>query len=497
MAKKEKTEKAEKAPKRERKRKEKPQNPHTFDFRRPVGDPNEVLTVVKAFVENGKMLAPNKGLLSPKAYGDAVRAIKAAEEEGKPGPSMPPLYDPSRRWLAAQTNAACVVSGQKGKAAKEPKDWPVGTWREGDRVETKPLRLCHRQDVRDLIDEGNVAQIGQFNYVIGTVGEKENTPAPMVINGARTGNYLANLIALKELSFEGMDEINSVVGRINNDFEIVTLDDGTKPGVPVVCTPNMIVRDWGYFYRDDKKMTLAQIRRAIADGDTKGMRYQAEFTADKPLVGKSISQAQLWSKVRQQMKLSATKRDGKTALERFEARASRAGGEGGEVDARAWHNLAQVQTRTAPHETYPFGFFSAQTCCVPVAHFDEKGEKLLVRFVLGCHIGAKYAENQWQANDRIGGEEEAPAEKTPKAKKEPKPKAAKPKTPKAPKEKAAKEPKPKAEKPKKAKPKKSKPKQAETEAAPVVDGTQPEEIQDIGETAIESAETVAEEGTSA
>lgn len=384
--------KAEKSQTKFRKRRKKNvSNTHVFDFRRPV-PPETSLDVGRSWLAEGRMIVPNKGVFTPKQFGDAHRAIAESEDAGKLGASIPPLYDPLRRLVAWETNAKCAISGQKQRAPKQASDFP--NWREGDRLtDAVPLRLCHASDARDLVTnrDVNVLLIGEYNYVVGTITESGGVdlPAPFLINGARTGNYFHNLVALKRLSFDGMNEVNSLVGRFNANFEIVHLDDHTDPGVPIAASPNMLILDWGYFYRENKKMTLAQIRAAVREGDINNITYKAEYTAQHPLIGRSVSSSEFWAAVKKEMARAATKRDDKTAYDRFQERKPRTEIRQ-EAAVRAWHNLADVQTRTDPRELYPFGFYSTQTCCPPVSHFDEHSEKQ-VRFVLGCHIGAEYA----------------------------------------------------------------------------------------------------------
>lgn len=483
------------APKGKRGRQPKVVKPygHVFDFRRPVGDPQAEIDLYLA-VADGKTPSPNVGLMTGKAFGDAVRAQQAADENGDSAPSMPATYSMIRRELANRFRAVCIISGQKGKGKKPLKahdvpDSIAKTFGDADRVftneagEAMPLRLCHKPDVRKLVTdaESNILTVRDHEYVVGTTDES----AVFLANGAKTGNYGANIMAGKLLSFDGMGgKIKNLVAQINNAAEIITLDDGTEPGCQYPVPPNTILR-WGHFVRDDKEMTPAQVRKAVESDDIKGMKFVA---LAEPIVGNSFNQSKLWQAVKRQMSLADTKRgdgdDATTALERFEGRAARSGDEATDMTDRCWHNLRSVQTRTNPNETFPFGLFNMQTGIVPVSHYGSTVDEELVRFVIGAFVGADYSENRWEANYRLHPEQYEDAKSGGAA-------APVTKTVAAPKTKTnAKTPKAKTTKPKAAaKPKTPKVK-VETETAAAADA---EPVADEPEVEVETATEDAEE----
>ena len=480
------------APKGSKKRGRQPADkyPFVFDFRRPILDPKREIDFGKAVAE-GKQPDPNVGLIPAKAFGDQIRALRAAVAEGKDGPSVNPVYNMIRRGVASDSNATCIVNGQEklGKPPRKSHEVPEKLrtpWAPGDRVLVDgkdnpiPIRDCHVSDARSLVTNRaeNVLTIGKHDFVVGT----SDTPAAFLINGSRTGNYAANIRACKSISFNGkstQDKLTSLVGRFINDWGIITVDDGTTPGAKVAVAPNMVIDGWGYFYRGDSKMTCAQIRAAVEKGDVKGMTFKTVYAPNKEqLVGATMTRSKFWQASKREMGKASTKRmdaDGNetTASERFESRDTR--GKGKDVrDAadRAFENFFKVQNRTAPDEQYPFGTVSLQTMIVPVTLFGDSLDTPVVRMVIGSFVGAEYSESRGDADYRLNPEtyEDYVEPKATKPKAAAKPKAAeKPAAakPKAAKPKAAAKPaapKPVAAKPTAPKPT-EKPAQSESEAA--------------------------------
>jgi len=419
-------------------------HPHCFDFRRPVADPKTSIALWEEF-SNGKMVDPNKGMLSAKDYGDAFRAVEEAEAKEEMGPSIPPLYDPIRRLIAARTNATCIVSGQKngGKKPLARHNVPArlaDSFGPSDRVYTDAngdavyLRLCHAADARKLVtdSEDNVLTINRHDYVVGT----PDTSAVFLINGSKSGCYAKNLAAAKEIAFKGMEsELANLVGRFNNSATILTLEDGTTPGCKLPVHPNYFVT-LGYMERGGRKMTPAQIRAAVEKSETEGMKF---VEMSDPILSNPVLKSEL------------DRREGTN-----------------------WHDLITVQTRTLPNETYPFGLFSGQTGIAPFTHYNESSNpnelEMVLSFVVGDHCGATFAETFWEANVRLTPEGETPSKTEKKSeKKASAPKASKPKAPKVTKPKTAKTPK--ASKPKK----KTKGQDADS-AAPVETVNAPEPV---------------------
>lgn len=415
--------------------------PHPFDMRRPMASAADEIEFGHAIVE-GKKPSPNKGVMSAKQFGDAVRAAQAAVEADKEAPSIPPLYSMIRRQIANEHRATCIVSGQASKGKKPLKshnipDSLAKTFGDGDRVFTDgagkviPLRLCHKTDVRKLVVDAaeNILTIAGREYVVGTT----ETSAVFLANGSKTGSYGANIIAGKQLSFDGMgSRIKNLVGQINDDFLIVNLDDATTPGAELAVPPGAWIT-MGHLVRDGKPLTPNQVRK-LGD-DTKGVKFVA---LEEPIVGNPVTQSALWSAVKRHMARAATRigegDDATTALDRFSNRPARSGGDADDPSDKAWRNLRTVQTRTNPNELNPFGLFNSQTDCIPVAHYGDSLDEEQVTFIIGARVGAEWTENRWEANYRLHPEEyedetveetvvveEAP---TPKPKRKRKPKTA-------------------------------------------------------------------------
>jgi len=405
--------------------------PHVFDMRRPCADPAAELALGKAFYDEGKTPSPNVGVMSATALKTASVAFKSAFDAGDDVPSMPLMYSFIRRGIAGKRNATCVITGHKKKGAKPkaahniPKNL-TANWGDGDRVhvdlktgDPATLRCHHKPDARDLVVDRaeNVLSIGKWNYVVGTT----DTPAAFLINGSKTGGYGASISAGKREAFAGqLPILASLVGRFINEWATVTLDDGTDPGGQLSVGPNMLIDAWGYFERAGKRMTPAQIRKSVADGDIKGMSFKAVYTPDgEQLQSKTaLNRSTFWAVVKPQLKSAGTKRgDGDettTAYDRLAARKSRSGDEPKTPQQSSWENFSEVQTRTRLSEMHPFGGFSLQTGIIPVSHYGDDHKVLLVSFFLGAWVGAIHTENSRQAHYRLHPEEyESPGDPQP------------------------------------------------------------------------------------
>jgi len=396
------------AGKRGRRKVAKAQYPHPFDFRRPVKSAADSIAFFKSVVEDGKKLSPNAALLTGRQYGDLVNAHDAAIDEGKTPPSLPARYDPLRRQVAAMFDAFCIKIG-KGKRPRGLPENIAKMLEAGDTV-VPPMRLCHAQDARDLIvdRESNVLTVGKYDYVVGTT----ETPAVHLTQPHKTGSYGAVTENGRLLSFEGMNEVASLVGRFNNDFVVINLDDKTDPGCEVPFAPNQIIDEWGYFIRNGKRMTVAQIRSAVEKGETSDMKFESEYNVKNPLVGKSVSRKQLGSACKRAMSLAATKDENDlTDWDRFIGRKPRSEDNKEPTDAmdRLWYNLCVICRCSAEEET-PYGFRALQLGIVPSIHYGDSTDDELVRWIIGSRTGAPYSESRWEARARLAPDEEPKGE---------------------------------------------------------------------------------------
>lgn len=372
---------AKKTEKTKQKREPKPRNSFVFDLRRPFGgakkgkDGVEVdlggalaLEFGKAVAE-GKNPSPNKAVMSGTAFALAYDSWADDNAEGEfVPPSVPALYQPLVRQAARATRALAIVPGHESKHPKSPKNWPENVeFTPGDHL--VEVRICHSKDARKLVADAdqNILKINKHEYVVGTT----ETPAVFLVNGSKTGAQGASILAGKQLSFEGVSGIKNLVGRFNPDYHIQNIDDGTDPGAELAWGSNMRIDAWGTFERDNKEMTPAQIRKAVESGENKGMKF---VPLKEPIVGHSITEADLWRVVK--------KRDAKPNY--------------------FWKGITEAQTRIAPHEQTPLGIANGQTLIAPCIHYGESLKDERLRFVIGVFCGTEYTENKWQAGERLG-----------------------------------------------------------------------------------------------
>lgn len=386
------------------------QNKHVFNMLRPQSA--EATLEYGRAVADGQNPSPNKDIISVSELNKIAQAQIEARKAGKPIPSMPVVYQPLRVGFAMQTRARIALNGQPSKNTRKPRDWDghgLGEWEKPAYIAdpasdtARMPRRCHKHNVKDLVTDpdNNVVKIGRHEFVIGTDADS----AIFMINGSKTGNYGANILAGKRKAFSETDGLGNIVGRINNNFFIENLDDGTKPGAELAWGPQMCIDQWGYLSRNDRKMSYAQIRNAVEEGNLEGITFTA---IEQPIVGVSLTKAKFWQDVKKSMSLAATRDENeKNALERFEKRGM-GRSRGKDVQANSWTNL-KVQCRTNPKEMFPFGFFNSQTGIIPCAHFGDSITDERVTFVIGARVGAQWTENQHEARRRLNP---APAAET-------------------------------------------------------------------------------------
>jgi len=388
-------------------RKPKPKNDRIFNCLRPHTDMSAIVQYGEA-VDRGENPDPNVGIMSKEEFlalaVAQIESVKANEAVS----SMPAAYQPVIVGAGVSSGARFLTAGQKARNKVEPENWPsdLEPWQEGYRM-SDSHRRCHKTDARDLVidREQNVLTVGQNDFVVGT----DKVPAILLINASKTGSYGENIRCGKSVSFGDNEDIINLVGRFNNSYYVDYFDDGTVPGCPVVWAPNMCVDQWGYFELDGRRLSNTEIRSILAfDSSNTELTF---IPLDAPIVGKSLSQFNLWQDVCQSMSDVKTKdSSGLTALDRFKSRSAR-GEEKGDLSDNAWRNL-KVQCRTNPKELFPFGFFSAQTGVIPCLHFQDSTDKEYIRFVIGCRVGSAYSETLWEAKSRLKSKVESKSVET-------------------------------------------------------------------------------------
>lgn len=384
------------------------------DMRRPrAADHRKMIAEMVAKGEQPTVAQLNQGMLTAQQVQDEIgvwndeagvyepeTSYNAMLEAGKTPNPITPIYDPA--FVEAVKNGGYRIA-YMGQAKEQPADWPssLGAWSEGHKI-ADSIRLCHRRDLRKYVvdPEQNLVTINGETYIIGA----DDIPAPYVVNASKTGNYGANLIVGKRLSFDNASAadkrtLSVAVARLNKAVEAVKLDDGTK-GAVIHYLPYQLA-SWGHFERDGKAMTYKQIRAAIEKDETKGMKWVADKDA---IGGDPISDSQLWQGVKRVMSLAGTKNDeGLTAIDRF---AQRQTAEGKQTSDKAWDNL-NVQCRNQPFALTCLGHASAQTGVPPVQMRAEDNASIpLIRFVYNVRLGHDWRETKWEAAARIA--EEAP-----------------------------------------------------------------------------------------
>lgn len=371
-------------------------------------------------VSNGEDASPNKfRRITKSEFESEWAAYEAARKDGKPLPSLTPFYQPPVIDHINRLNARTIQYGQPAKHSRKPNNWPssLGEWAPGMFIAPHGhVRRCHQPDARKMVTNrtANIVDITidnkVFSVVVGEVVDgKTSVPAVMLVNAGKTGNYAANLEALKQLSLASLLENNrpnNIVGIFNPDFCKEILDDGTTPGCELAWSPNSKLT-WGYLKRGGNTMTPAQIRSVVtrlAAGETDANEGIEIAYLDAPLVGLSVKRSDWWTACQEIMAADVDPETGKSTFETF-----------GDEPAKAWYNL-MVQCRTDPNEQHPFGFFSVQLGLAPCPHFGGNVDEEMIRVVVAGgglgRIGYSFRETRRDAKRRLGLTATAVAEKT-------------------------------------------------------------------------------------
>lgn len=349
---------------------------------------------------NGAVLSQDDAAQEFKLHSEAMEdyktSVAAAIKSGssipaKPKiPSLSTVYDPVIATAINRLNCRVAIQGQEAKHNKEPADWSrqLGNWRPG-RYIADSVRVHHLKDLtRNIDSSNNLVSIGSYQYLIGS-----DESAIFAAMPSKTGNYAANIAAAKRLSFIGVEGLDDIVARFNNNIHTEHLDDGTHPGGRVHFLPNQMAT-WGYLVKGQERLSYDQIRKMVESKET-GIRF---VELDKPIVGNPFNQNQFCSQVQRSMSLVATKDDdGNTSWENFQKR----GGKKDDATSNVWRNLF-VQMRVDPAVWNCFGFENCQWGVVPVACFGDNVDKQMVRVVVGVRIGTEFSETRSQAKSRLG-----------------------------------------------------------------------------------------------
>ncbi len=333
-----------------------------------------ILKIGKDFVDE-KMPQLNAGLYTKAEYEVMLKAVKASKEDGKMPPPLPYLYSPVIVQIARKLKCDFAVRGQTEKQLKAPPEWntgKLGTHEPGMKIDR--FRMNHADDVRKMIEkpEENLRTIGSREYVLGTA----DTPAVLLVNSARSGNYYYNIRVAKRLSLSGIKDLKDLVGQIGNKLRVEKFEDGIEN----VWLPNQEL-SWGYLEKDGKRLTTSAIRK-LPD-DTTGIRFVA---LKKTIVGNAVDKDTCLKEIKREMSLAATKDEsGRTVWERFSDRKKK---KGTDTESCGWTNLTAHQTRINPNATNCLGFRNVQLEIPPFTEKDVDGN-ILIRFAVGCRLVTK------------------------------------------------------------------------------------------------------------
>ena len=326
-----------------------------------------IMQICKQFLD-GQTPNLNTGLYTKQEM-DVLEKARGAAAKGKK-PHLPFLYSPAIVQIARKQKSTFVIHGQVEKQPKEPSDWNTskfGTHEPGMRFDD--FRVNHVDDIRKTVDKEALRTIGSREYVVGTT----DVPAPFRLNSARSGNYHYNIAIAKQMSLEGIKELNNIVGQIGNKLRIEKFENGGE----VVWLPQHEIT-WGYLQKDKKALTPATIDKL--DEKTTGIRF-VPLKSDVRFVGRRVFKDECIKEVKRQMSLAGTKdEDGKTAWERFGGRKKSTTSE-----ECGWNNLVNTQKRINPEVLYCFGFRNVQQG-IPIFTGSDKDGNVFVQFVVGCRL---------------------------------------------------------------------------------------------------------------
>ena len=361
-------------------RQPRPQSDQVWNMTRPYSP--------ETALELGQALAAGESVSPSRFKPMGVNALNEALEAG----NRPATYQPVVVEHVHRINARTIQNGQAAKHPDKPVDWKdgYGKWEKGMYIAPHgALRRCHQPDVTRMVydREDNVVTLrlasGEVTVILGTSDDDGKTTCPAILNviSGKSGNYSANIEALKRTSLAqklSRNAFNNLVGFVNTEFVTETFDDGSV----VVWGPGQMV-EWGYIRRGGKNiLTPHQIRLAVEKDNFDGMTV--DFI-DEPIAGEGVTLAD-WYEACEKIMKSQKDESGESKVIPFD---------------KAVYNL-RVQSRTSPTEAFPFGFFGCQLGIVPCFFYGDDIETEMVRIVVGTRVGVEFCENKREAKRRLG-----------------------------------------------------------------------------------------------
>lgn len=364
-------------------RQPRPQSDQVWNMTRPYSP--------ETAVELGKALVAGESVSPSRFKPMGVNALNEAIEAG----NVPATYQPIVVEHVHQINARTLQKGQAAKHPDKPADWKdsYGKWEKGMYIaEHGSLRRCHQPDVTRMVSGDNVVAVTiddkDVFVILGTSDEDGKTVTPAILNvcSGKSGNYNANIDALKKTSlFKKLNRnaFNNLVGFVNMDFVTDSFN-----GHVVAWGPGQMV-EWGYIRRNGKNiLSPHQIRLAVnkfAEGDESAFDGMSIDMIDEPIVGEAVTLAD-WYEDCKAIMASNVDESGEAKVLPFE---------------KASYNL-RVQSRTSPTEAYPFGFFGSQLGIVPCFLYGDDIDTEFVRVVIGARDSSEFSETKRQAKRRLG-----------------------------------------------------------------------------------------------
>jgi len=365
-----------------------------------------------------KFFNPNTGRLTRNQYEAMEKRWDAGEDV-----IFPPTYDPVMVEVINGMNCPILKQAISGKNRRQspPSDWDekkYGSWIKTDSegneypsgwyIEKKEnLRRCHAISVDDLVEdaEHNILKIGSYRYVVGT--------------GGFDGSAIHFLNLHDRLLFKTISRtwVSQCARKIPHVADMVwRVEDRPNVGGAYVIrskwrTASSAVNELpffpgqvltvGHLYDADGNMLTAREIRKIADGDQKGIKFQAL----NEVLRAEIPWSDAWKEI--------AAAEGRRGLARLRERPTR---EEKTTPQEKSKRNAGTQCRTEPCENTPYGLHAVQCNVIPYQVIDED-DNMMLGLAIGARSNHEYKVLRSDAKRQIREAEAAKAKEEKSAKK--------------------------------------------------------------------------------
>lgn len=191
----------------------------------------------------GHRIDPNADSIGKEEYEVLLDTYNNAQDPNTV-PDFPPFYQPGLMEHFHDSNIDCLVRSNRAKNSSKSSAWPCynNTWEAGHAVK-KVNRLCHRRDLRKLVNSSDNIIINPINNTTFILGPQNISPY------TQKGLIRDVWDVAFELGFPNHKRVHNIVGLLNSTdgiMNIHSVNDGYY-----FAYPNQFIINWGTFVGEE------------------------------------------------------------------------------------------------------------------------------------------------------------------------------------------------------------------------------------------------------